>query len=345
MNRYKITLTPIDWFFFGGEQTFDNGETQSFIARSNPFPQQTALLGMVRYQLLKQKGLLLTDDDKTNQNNKQEVQNLIGQCSFNNDAPEVQTFGKIKSLSPVFIQRGCRRLVPMPLTHGFDISFTQGDVWLSGKRCKSIIQAPSFNEKTYGNFARYIDDQGNAYGYGDIFTSAMQIGITKTTGVDNKDGFFNQETLRFRDPATSFAFYLELEDGATIRTDQYVFLGAQRSCFFLRAEFSDEQPFLPGHPDRSILLCSPAYIADVDKLAANCLQHWSGTCHFRNLQQSPKGNLNSGLVRYQRHHSLITFLTAGSVIFYENDGQLKKLQELLNNKNLQNIGYNQYDIK
>ena len=70
-----------------------------------------------------------------------------------------------------------------------------------------------------------------------------------------------------------------------------------------------------------------------------------GTCHFRNLQQSPKGNLNSGLVRYQRHHSLITFLTVGSVIFYENDGQLKKLQELLNNKNLQNIGYNQYDIK
>lgn len=54
MNRhYLITLTPMDWFFFGGERTLDDGKSADYISHSNKFPQQSALLGMIRYQLLK----------------------------------------------------------------------------------------------------------------------------------------------------------------------------------------------------------------------------------------------------------------------------------------------------
>ncbi|WP_431430010.1 type III-B CRISPR module-associated Cmr3 family protein [Bacteroides hominis] len=59
MNRhYLITLTPMDWFFFGGERTLDDGKSADYISYSNKFPQQSALLGMIRYQLLKQHNLL-----------------------------------------------------------------------------------------------------------------------------------------------------------------------------------------------------------------------------------------------------------------------------------------------
>ena len=54
MKVFKVTLEPKDWFFFGGSSTFDNGTKTSYIAHSLLFPQQTALLGMIRYQLLKQ---------------------------------------------------------------------------------------------------------------------------------------------------------------------------------------------------------------------------------------------------------------------------------------------------
>lgn len=43
MNRhYLITLTPMDWFFFGGERTLDDGKSADYISYSNKFPQQSA---------------------------------------------------------------------------------------------------------------------------------------------------------------------------------------------------------------------------------------------------------------------------------------------------------------
>ena len=54
---YKITLTPVEGYFFGGETTFGEGQAKNYFAKSNLLPQETALLGMLRYQILKLKGL------------------------------------------------------------------------------------------------------------------------------------------------------------------------------------------------------------------------------------------------------------------------------------------------
>ena len=48
-----IQLAPLSDFFFGGEATFGQGQNQHYFVRSNPWPQQTTLLGMLRYELLK----------------------------------------------------------------------------------------------------------------------------------------------------------------------------------------------------------------------------------------------------------------------------------------------------
>ena len=96
--KYKINLKPLDWFFFGGEHTFNNGENESYIARSNHMPQQTTLLGMVRYQLLKQKGLLYRGDKDCDLKKKTNIDTIIGTSSFDIEADKSQSFGAIKSL-------------------------------------------------------------------------------------------------------------------------------------------------------------------------------------------------------------------------------------------------------
>ena len=61
MSNYLITLTPTGRFFFGGDMTFKvgrkdknefNEQFSSYIIKSAMFPQQTSLLGMLRFLIL-----------------------------------------------------------------------------------------------------------------------------------------------------------------------------------------------------------------------------------------------------------------------------------------------------
>ena len=98
---YRITLTPLSPFFFGGENTFGDNN-RNYLVKSNYFPQQTALLGLLRYQLLVQNGLL--SDINGNVVDTEKAQKLIGECSF---APTPDNtpnrFGVIENLSPIFL--------------------------------------------------------------------------------------------------------------------------------------------------------------------------------------------------------------------------------------------------
>ena len=98
MRIYKVTLEPEDWFFFGGGSTFDNGTKTSYIAHSMLLPQQTALLGMIRYQLLKQHNLLFGQGGSPEMS---EVKKLIGERSFIMKDNSQHAYGDILGISPV----------------------------------------------------------------------------------------------------------------------------------------------------------------------------------------------------------------------------------------------------
>ena len=78
---YHIKLRPLDKFFFGGEQNFDGGKERNYLVHSAYFPQQTALLGLVRHMLLLndtsvfQNGTIIKGKEKL-------VEALIGEKSF-----------------------------------------------------------------------------------------------------------------------------------------------------------------------------------------------------------------------------------------------------------------------
>lgn len=95
-----IELTPLADFFFGGEATFGQGENRHYFVRSNLWPQQTSLLGMLRYELLKSepKAFDLKNDLVTND---AEAEAIIGKQGF--DGSTNLSFGIIEGLSPVFL--------------------------------------------------------------------------------------------------------------------------------------------------------------------------------------------------------------------------------------------------
>lgn len=368
MKVYKVTLEPKDWFFFGGGSTFDNGTKTSYIAHSILMPQQTALLGMVRYQLLKQNHLLFGHGGKPDDD---QVIKLIGEKSFSMGDDNQKSFGGIFGLSPVFIEeyeengekRVVRELFPVLLTNSYNLSFKDNVRVFMTDREKALLvdDHGSFDAKKYDNYMKYGDKIHQTLSTYDIFETRMQIGITKNTDYKPKEGekegnFFKQEMVRFRknkDKNTSFryAFYVML-NSLELKKD-FVFLGAERSCFDMvvsevKKDASLKQLYLESHPSMSehgrIELLSPTYVADIDELEKLCYFHWSYTTSFRNItfNKEGKGKLNSGNVSYNRGETCFNMLCAGSVLFFDETNR-GKVERVLNNEHLQSIGYNYFN--
>jgi len=59
--RYKITLKPLEPFLFGGDNTFGkigDKENGTYLVKSRQFPQQSAILGMLKKEMMIQDGVL-----------------------------------------------------------------------------------------------------------------------------------------------------------------------------------------------------------------------------------------------------------------------------------------------
>lgn len=93
-------LTPLGEFFFGGEATFGPDENRHYYVRSNLWPQQTSLLGLLRYELLKSDPAAF-DLAADRIINKAAAAELVGIQGF--DGATDRPFGIIEALSPVFL--------------------------------------------------------------------------------------------------------------------------------------------------------------------------------------------------------------------------------------------------
>ncbi|MGH8559723.1 MAG: hypothetical protein ACRESZ_20175 [Methylococcales bacterium] len=99
---YKINLLPLGPYFFGQEITAELGNRQSYFQRSAVFPQQSTLLGLLRYQILVQHGLAKPSVEGAIGN----PQDLVADQGFKPKPENCATsYGAILNLSPVFLQR------------------------------------------------------------------------------------------------------------------------------------------------------------------------------------------------------------------------------------------------
>ena len=59
--NYKVTLTPLEPYLFGGDNTFGkigDKENGTYLVKSRQFPQQSAILGMLKKEIMTQSGVL-----------------------------------------------------------------------------------------------------------------------------------------------------------------------------------------------------------------------------------------------------------------------------------------------
>lgn len=255
MNRkkYLIKLFPLDNFFFGGEHTFGEGQKANYFAKSNLYPQQSALLGMLRYQILKKMNLLGPGADQA------QVKAYIGPESlklYNGgrlqcDRPDF-LFGRIKALSPLFLldtkPEKEEIYFPMPLDYGYQTPFpptesmrlclngkklditavpvseryVAGKTPVTGSSCSTSSSGPdavglrAFDHKTYCNYDCWL---GSGIGRpvkktGEIWLPSTQIGITKRGDNESDEDNFYKQTVFKLHAGFCFAFYTIFEEEA-----------------------------------------------------------------------------------------------------------------------------------
>ncbi|MCD4734595.1 MAG: hypothetical protein K8R53_01000, partial [Bacteroidales bacterium] len=92
MSKYLIKLSPVDTYFFGQENKYrkkhKEGKKETvadYYQASLLFPQQTSILGLLRYYILQQNKQIPVKD-------KAFAEKLVGRQSFDPDLPN-PTFG------------------------------------------------------------------------------------------------------------------------------------------------------------------------------------------------------------------------------------------------------------
>ena len=316
--KYLVTLKPLEPFMFGGDQTFGtlgDKEAGSYFIKSRPFPQQTALLGMLKKEMMTQAGLLTRKrrGEWVDKQKKAQALKLVGNEKFNMLEEKKQDFGAIKSLSPLFLlSKGKRYIKKVDIdTYPYEEGVLQG-----------------FNAKIdiYDNFVSL--DENKSLQMETVFRTVEQTG-NKKGGEENS--LFRKVSYVLND-GFAFAFYVEVE---VELNDALVTLGADRSSFMMHVQkddatlnYLDKQ----GH----MTLLSDAYIS------VNIKEN----CDFAITSELSHRNLKGKKTATQKYKTV--FGKSETLYLYEKGSVFiaptQTLLDNINNKNLQQIGYNHYTL-
>ncbi len=330
-KTYKIDLRPMDVFFFGGEQHFGEGEDANYFVRSNYFPQQSGILGMLRHQLLIQNDCIpITPTNKTT------VSGLIGEESF--DIHTAKTFGAIQQISPLFISKGTDLLFPE--AYEFYIDTKQSPDKLSQIEVNSLsghtfiypeIKKTSISSIGNSYLGKYTikellvsrnDNQQYDFGYSreqeneevkknwpanGVFVETGKPGIQKSVRKQKgqKDqGFYKQYSWSFPGNVC-FAFFAEIDrDVAKNFESGRIMLGGEKSAFHMMVNefegegspFDENSEFYSGlyqrpHSSLNKIVCLSDCIVG-DKLSAKVAFMSNTMIDFRNSRSKVQHTTN-----------------------------------------------------
>ncbi|MEA3491491.1 MAG: type III-B CRISPR module-associated Cmr3 family protein [Campylobacterota bacterium] len=312
--RYLVTLTPLEPFLFGGDTTFGkkgDEEKGTYLVKSRQFPQQSAVLGMLKKEIMTQSGVLTRKvrGEWVDKQKKKEAEALVGVEKFDIGSEGLQDFGIIKSLGSIFLIQEQKQYIKK-----VDIdSYTYKD---------GLLESYNPEIDIYDNFVETKTSE--KLSSGDIFKPIEQTG-NKTGGED--DSLFKKTSYLLKYDF-KFAFYLECE--YELR-DSIIHLGADRSSFKLEIredndslEYSDENGYLT--------LMSDAYITLPIK--EHCVFAITSEISFQSLQNKKHATKSNA---FQKSTKIFLY-EKGSVFINPSDELVKNL----NNKNCQRIGYNKH---
>lgn len=366
--KYKISLTPLGKYFFGGDMTFKvanrsqyNEQYGSYIIRSNQFPQQTSLLGMMRFLLLSNHASAF-DKDINKIISAEEAGKLIGQRGFviTNDY-EKNDYGLIKNISFCFLEisekQGARQaLLPAPKDYGYDVNFDASIQVIFNEQHTPMPVIMGYNPKEYKELVFLKDNQ--PVPSSQLFVEDVRIGIEKKYDgktVENDNSFYKQIYYRLGDDKWTgkihFAFYVEVDDTIDLTQRPYqksiVSLGGDNSSFVFEAfpctgevlvTYADNYnaPHTWG-ADYKVVLLSDAYLLRSE--VKECIYAISDVKSFRFLQTTVTTKnytiLSSDSLRSEKY-----YLYEKGSVFYCTKEQLNNFLVALNKNCFRQIGYN-----
>lgn len=375
MSKYQITLTPVDNFFFGGDMTFQVGENKkeefnerfsSYIIKSSMFPQQTSLLGMLRFLILRNGGDAVFKGGRIV--NNELAKELIGNGSFSvNGDQQANRFGTIQSLSHVWIRKtsGGREedLEFEPFFRALE--FTDE----SGVYNKQTVSIPDMPIGQYDPKESFSSKLTGGKELADIFIEDRRIGIardiqTGKTGEKGEHALFKQVSYRFANKETvtdkqgneeavdvqyCFVFQAEIDDAVPFENynGQLVKVGGDNSQFVIGISKTERsQVDVSNEGALYLSLLSPTYLSrdemeDV-KFAITRLVPFRflkaevDKVKSYNITRKEK---DTGVKRSEKYE----LYAPGSVFYFDNEAQRQRfISHLEAKKDFRQIGYNEY---
>ena len=354
MSKYQITLTPIDKFFFGGDMSFavkGQGETfenqfVSYIIQSSIFPQQTSLLGMLRFLILRNAGEGVFKDGHIV--DKSKAKKLIGERSFmvnnNND------FKSIKSLSHVRVRRSANGqtsdLEFAPLFRELNFNGASVGSYNLNDICIPLLSKDDYNAKK--GLDIMLTDGVNKFHLEDIFVKDRRVGINRDikTGIVDDGALFKQISYRFNNKEVNYSFVFDAEVDDTVPFESYsgqvVSIGGDNSQFVIsifknRNVNENLKPF-----SNAVWILSPTFLNRDEAKAAKFAVTRLMTFRFLKSEMDKVNSYNvlsKELTRSERYE----LYAPGSVFYFEDEHQKQDfIKTIESKKDFRLIGYNEY---
>lgn len=357
MKKYLLRIRPLEPFTFGGENGFsfeEIGYKGTYFMDSKMTPEQTTVIGLIRYLMLQSEGLLKTSFSYSSEE-KKKMAAVCGAETFSFQPEREQSFGYIKELSPLFLLDEEENIyirnpfcnIVRNTDRGFGEAFRP--MKLSAQFACSMgddFRFPIAGKEGY---------QGkNGYGCGyicisgkklekerlkpeDYFFRTKVITGNRKNSESREDGLFRRETVVLNHGV--FGIYLTLADEAKPFPGKSIaYMGKQKAVFQIEAEEIDESVALEAQAEAffaSYGVEEDWYCCLSDLLPDGIIQYKNfgivETKLIRNLRTDY--SLKGMSRRNQKRYHLIT---AGSVFYGDIPEALSK-----DKNGLRKMGYNQ----
>lgn len=372
-KKYLIKLTPQGKFFFGGDMTFGTGRKDedekyvSYIIHSAKMPQQTSLLGMLRFLLLSNNPNLFDKaENHIIKGKEEEVTSWIGKHSFSvEENPSRKEYGKIQHIGPCFLLRKEDRKLffKAPMDTGLCVDFNKcvkacangkemevPEIEVEEKKEKRK-EKPDLDPRFSGK-----DDLGSLYlsvdgsekkRESELFIQDSRIGIDKDyEGKAASAAFYKQLSYRL-DKDFCFAFEVEMADDIALAdySKTLVKVGADDSSFLLEVDELRQEVEYPQWGDAGkLVLLSDTYLPLPDDQESSFRYAITRIRPFRFLSSGNSVDARDYNVKYKTFRSdRYDLYEAGSVFYFKDEKLKAKYCELINNyPDFVQVGYNKY---
>lgn len=320
---YLVTLKPLEPFFFGGEQTFGklgDKERGSYFAKSQLFPQQTALLGMLKKEILKKENLLTRKikDEWVDKNLKEKATYFSGDEKFSLVNKE-HNFGIIEKVGEIFLIDNHKEEYRV-IKDIFDYDLTLDPPLLKNRKTKE-----NYSAKKEITSKLFSSDFKKKIALNDVFETVVQVGNQKKR---SEDAFFKKESLKL-DGRFSFAYSVTTKEYDLRKLhNTIVHLGADNSKFLMQVvkEYTQKSLLLPDIGHNYTVLLSDSYMEEA-------------MCDFAISSEISFSFIDKALFsKSERRY----FFEKGSIFINPKENMLQNIRSY---KNLNQIGYNKFKEK